>query len=371
MTRSAVEPSAESVDRACPAAPSPLRLRSRASLVATDCLSLDLRLKDAEPKARYVVGIDVSGASDVREQSQPLGTVRTDERGKARFQHVLSLAPGSYDAQVWVAPRTAARAPAEANARVPLGDMQRVVVADRGTDTARYLRIRTHPRAVRGARRVITSAYESAAAGHELRRLVRVMPELAEYPALAAESRRVLEPYRREYLAGVSTDIMSISLELAVFLRVLCKVRNPRRIVDLGSGFSSFVLRHHAAETTPAPVVWSVDDSAAWLERTGEFLSAHDLPADNLTTWDAFIARSRDEFDLVLDDLGSPPTRTATLPSALRLIGSDGIVVIDDMHKPWYRPYARRVVREAGLRYVSSRKLTIDNFGRYAAVAVR
>jgi len=116
--------------------------------------------------------------------------------------------------------------------------------------------------------------------------------------------------------------------------------------------------------------VWSVDDSAAWLARTAEYLSSHDLPSDNLATWDTFLDRS-DEFDLVLHDLGSPPTRTAALPRALRLIGSGGIVVVDDVHRPWYRPYARRTVREAGLRYVSARKLTMDHFGRYAAVALR
>jgi predicted O-methyltransferase YrrM len=339
------------------------RLRGHAAFDATDCLSVTVRLTDAEPNARYTVGLNVCGAELSATRSYRLGAVRTDERGKARLLRVLSVAPGSYDAQAWVAGPSCGPE--------PLGEAQRVLVEHAAIDTGRYLRMRTHPRPARGARRVVGSGCETLVAGRHLRRLRSALPEIDDYPALAAESRRVLEPHRREYVSAVSTDLMTVSLELAVFLRVLCKVRQPLRIVDLGSGFSSFVLRQHASEGSPAPVVWSVDDSPTWLERTREFLTSHGLPDDNLVTWDAFLRRRPRDFDLVLHDLGSPPTRTAALPTALQVCRPGGIVVIDDMHRAWYRPYARRIVRESDGRYFSARKLTIDGLGRYAAVATR
>jgi hypothetical protein len=63
---------------------------------------------------------------------------------------------------------------------------------------------------------------------------------------------------------------MSVSVELAVFLDVLCRLIEPDRILDLGSGFSSFVLRRHLASRDVGvhSVIWSIDDSPEWLEQT-------------------------------------------------------------------------------------------------------
>jgi predicted O-methyltransferase YrrM len=184
---------------------------------------------------------------------------------------------------------------------------------------------------------------------------------------VAREHRRALEPYRREYVTTVSSDIMTVSLETAALLAVLCETRVPRRIVDLGSGFSSFVLRRYAATAERAPEVWSVDDSPQWLERTAEYLAAQGVARDRLSTWQAF-DEPPSSFDLVLHDLGRPALRMAALPAALALLRAGGVLVVDDLHKAAYRPYARHVVRGSGLRCLSARALTTDRFGRYAGL---
>lgn len=47
-----------------------------------------------------------------------------------------------------------------------------------------------------------------------------------------------------------------------------CQVRPPRRILDLGSGFSPVTLRLYTEDMDPKPEVSSVDDSKEWQART-------------------------------------------------------------------------------------------------------
>ena len=66
----------------------------------------------------------------------------------------------------------------------------------------------------------------------------------------------------------------------AVFLRVLCREIGPAAVLDLGSGFSSFVLRSY--DDGGGARVTSVDDSETWLARTAQFLESRGVPTDQL-----------------------------------------------------------------------------------------
>lgn len=148
----------------------------------------------------------------------------------------------------------------------------------------------------------------------------------------------------------------------------LCKALRPRTLVDLGSGFSSFVFRYYALNAGEKVTVWSVDDSSEWLERTREFILRHKLNVDNLTTWDDFEDGKKAKFDIVLPDLGVTEVRVMTLKKALSLARPGGIVVLDDIHHPWYRSYAIWVLSSLKLSYyrLSSPSWTRDKFGRYS-----
>ena len=94
-------------------------------------------------------------------------------------------------------------------------------------------------------------------AKRDAERVRRRFPFLDGYQARASAARVRLAPEHRTYTRDVSPDPIAISLELSVFLSVVCDALGPRAILDLGSGFSSYVFRSYAKEarTDPSPVV--------------------------------------------------------------------------------------------------------------------
>lgn len=180
-----------------------------------------------------------------------------------------------------------------------------------------------------------------------------------------------LSPFHEEYVSEVSSDIMAASLELSVLLLFLCETLRPKRILDLGSGFSSFVFRHYARSASPTPVVWSVDDSPEWLEKTRSYLASRDVDAKDLYLWGELIRRKPDPFDLILCDLGGFDFRKDTFETVLGLLGNCGALVIDDMHSAEYGLHVRRIVAESGTIPYSMRRHTHDKFGRYSMLVFR
>jgi predicted O-methyltransferase YrrM len=145
-----------------------------------------------------------------------------------------------------------------------------------------------------------------------------------------------------------------------VFLGVVCEARRPHTILDLGSGFSSYVFRSyaHGADEFPGPVTHSVDRSAEWLDETRRFLRHQDRDCHNLWTCDEFIKHDRPPFDLVLQDMGDLGTRRRMLPQVLDMCRPGGMLVIDDMHVPGYRRALACELERLGHSYFSLRTFT-------------
>jgi hypothetical protein len=183
---------------------------------------------------------------------------------------------------------------------------------------------------------------------------------------MARKNRQALEPYYAQYISGVSDERYAVSLELSVFLLAMCQITEPHRILDLGSGFSSFVFRYYRARASLVPVVWSIDDDQDWLGKTRRFLDQHHVSKDNLAGWSSFATQDHEPFDLVSYDLGYMPLRTAALRTALACTRQDGFVILDDMHKLDYNAYVRAVVRDLGYTYYNLWPYTSDKLGRYS-----
>lgn len=196
-------------------------------------------------------------------------------------------------------------------------------------------------------------------------RIARAYPDLERKIDLA---RADLKHAYDDYASTVSTPDWAISLELASVLRTLCEIARPRRVVDLGSGFSSYVLVQYA-QAFDASVV-SVDTNPAWLSRTREFLERAGLPVGGLVEWKNFVAHENLTFDLVLDDLGSVDDRIDTVPAALSLVERGGVAIFDDRHRANLRSAVARECRSRGLEYLSLREVTRDQFGRYAGLVI-
>jgi len=231
-------------------------------------------------------------------------------------------------------------------------------------ELGRYLRLKP---LVGMVRRMDITPVQTVKGRWDNSRLRERMPAFADYETLAAPIRRRLDPHHGAYIQHVSNDTMAASLPLSTFLEVMCRVIHPQRVVDLGSGFSSFVLRNYASHAPDPIEVHSVDDHGGWLEKTRQYLSRHKLSTENVWEWSAFIAAATPRsFDLVLHDMGSMEFRAETLPEVLTLGRPGGYVVLDDVHKPAYRKRVHQVLSERGLNHLSLKQITVDNKARYS-----
>jgi predicted O-methyltransferase YrrM len=208
------------------------------------------------------------------------------------------------------------------------------------------------------------------------RRIRRAFPHLARYDELEQRSRGDLEPNYREYVTTVSPEGVPISLELAAFIDVLCMVRTPRRLLDLGSGFSSFVLRRYAEQAGVSVEVQSTDHASEWLAATRRYLEGHGLGVSGLSTWSDFRSREHAPFDLILLDLGSTGGdsagyRLSVLPYVLGLLTPGGVLILDDAHRLAFGRAVRRLVDAHGYRCWSLKRFVQDRFGRFALIVTR
>jgi predicted O-methyltransferase YrrM len=170
----------------------------------------------------------------------------------------------------------------------------------------------------------------------------------------------------REYTGGVSFEGMPFSLESACLLWSLCEVTSPKRILDMGSGFSSYVYRRYQASARMKPEVWSVDESEEWLEKTREYLVSHELSDDNLFYLGDFQALEPGGFDLISLDLGPLEERPDIFEKLVALLNPEGLILLDDMHGAEYRiEIARRLKAHDLVVGYSVRWLTLDKFLRY------
>lgn len=186
---------------------------------------------------------------------------------------------------------------------------------------------------------------------------------LQEQPHLEERIRR----YYKLYITTFSNPVMAISLELACLLYYLCEQLNTQVMVDLGSGFSSFVFRMYQREVNPQAQVFSVDHDPEWLERTSDFLTQSNVDSGNLWLWEDFRRhKPAISADLILNDLGGGATsRIPALTELLHNASPGTMLLLDDVHKKKLRPHAIDFIKKNKLRYIDLAPYTTDELGRY------
>jgi predicted O-methyltransferase YrrM len=159
-------------------------------------------------------------------------------------------------------------------------------------------------------------------------------------------------------------------------LRLLINLCVPGdRVLDLGSGFSSFVLRHYAESMSLE--VWSVDDSTQWLDKTYEYCKQSGIPDSvnrNFMVWDAFVEMqsTANPFDVVFIDIGRTRKRPEYYQTILRdCCDARSLVLFDDMHKPILKRAAEKELRRYNYLDIPVIKDTRDQFGRYCKLVFR
>jgi predicted O-methyltransferase YrrM len=206
-------------------------------------------------------------------------------------------------------------------------------------------------------------------AARDERALCRYAPDWrALVDRYAARDAQRITPAYQAYTREVSDAVYAISSELAVTLLLLCRWVKPRRILDLGSGFSTFLFHHYRTAIAPEaekPFVASVDDSAEWLEKTSRYLQEQSLAAEELWLWEDFSRRAHEPFDLIFYDIGGFDFRQTILNQIMDLLEPTGVAVFDDIHRADYGLFLRD---RFGPSLFSLRGLTKDRFGRYACL---
>jgi predicted O-methyltransferase YrrM len=188
-----------------------------------------------------------------------------------------------------------------------------------------------------------------------------------KYDLLKDHYRQRILSYYHEYINRISSEIMASSLQLSIFLLFLCEMAQPKKILDLGSGFSSFIFRFYALTAKEKPIIWSVDDSEEWLIKTATFLTSHHLPATNLVTWNAISNHDIGHFDFIFYDLGPFPFRKETLrPVMEKMTDAHGFIILDDMHSADYGLFVRRLLKSMHFQYYNTGYYTKDHFKRYS-----
>lgn len=165
-----------------------------------------------------------------------------------------------------------------------------------------------------------------------------------------------LQAQHKYYCTKISSPKMAISLELARFLLTLDL--EGKKVLELGSGFSSKVLRDAGASVT------TVDTDPSWLQKTMEYCGTE----RGFHLWDEIYPSHAEVYDIILQDIGGMERRAKTLPWVWAHLRWHGILVLDDVHK---KPYHDVVVGwlkgvSYSLPYDGVAQKTRDRFKRYA-----
>ncbi len=196
--------------------------------------------------------------------------------------------------------------------------------------------------------------------------LTTVYPTLHEFFSKKIILTKKLKSAYEDYVTNYSAPLISMSLSRGVFLYYFCQTIKPNTILDLGSGFSSYVFRSYANGDVK---VISVDDSKFWLNETKVFLEKYEVQTNNLLTWECYEKSTDKNFDLAFLDIGNLDFRLKILPELLEDIKSHGgILIVDDYHVPHYRKSINQLCQAKGLNIISLRKVTRTRLNHNAMI---
>lgn len=167
-----------------------------------------------------------------------------------------------------------------------------------------------------------------------------------------------------QYVAGRAREY-AISLELAQWLDEWIREHKPRRILDIGSGFSSWLFRQY-----PEIDAWSTEEDPAWLDSTRTFLEGAGCHQYHLMSWDSFNHMDHGQFDLVLLDCGHKIRRTQVFRSAIHELNTGGTMIVDDAHFTGVHHLSEMYARLQGMTFYEIPE-TLDDFKRFAIGIVK
>lgn len=224
----------------------------------------------------------------------------------------------------------------------------------------------------------------------------------------------ILKPYYKNYCKNVSPDNQALSFKASVYCYNYCVKNKPRKIIDLGSGFTSFVLRLYQKNFSTEDFkiyVYSVDDNKKWLNKTYNFLKNNKVNTDNLlffrntsvpvleknpkylnkkngkynflnddlvlslenpknseyiiTDFKTGENIKESNFDFIIYDMGLMITRGINLKNAMNLLDKNGNMFIDDLQ--FYEKFVKKIIKDHAILKILKEE-TLDNYSRYCGI---
>jgi hypothetical protein len=157
-----------------------------------------------------------------------------------------------------------------------------------------------------------------------------------------------------DYIKNYGDPKWTMSWPLATYIDRIIHQTKPKRVLDLGSGFSSYLFRVNNLDTV------SADKDPKWLRKTKKFLKSKHLNQEGLTS----NPYPEGEFDIVLLDYAMEDR--VKLFEYCREHGK--VIFLDDMHYKDYREEAAKFFKEDLIFDLSEE--TTDAYGRYAWMVV-
>jgi predicted O-methyltransferase YrrM len=182
------------------------------------------------------------------------------------------------------------------------------------------------------------------------------------------EAAEWVEPMLEDYLSRYNRRRdTAIAIEGALALVRACAEKMPRRILDLGSGFSSVIFREWARRQSARIEVVSTDDNPGWLAVTQLELAERGFDPRSCIAQASFeVWPERGRFDLLFVDWSGVESRAERLDDILEWATSGALVVFDDYHFDVFAAKLREACEERALELAVD-VASLDGFGRVQA----
>lgn len=192
-----------------------------------------------------------------------------------------------------------------------------------------------------------------------------------DYNQIVADFNMRMPELYAEYIKNVSS--MAPSLKTLKLLMQLCVTGN--KVLDLGTGFSSFVLRYYLTDLGIDLI--SADDNSGWLITTRKYCESQgitytDDEPNGFEHWKLLPNIVTSPVDVVFMDLGTTRRRVDYYADVLnRYCNENTLLLVDDMHKKILVHALNQELRHYTYLEIPVMNETKDEFGRYCRLFFR
>jgi predicted O-methyltransferase YrrM len=186
------------------------------------------------------------------------------------------------------------------------------------------------------------------------------------YRSKAIEYSYELESAYLDYTTNISNKVMAASLRCCVFLMCIYDATKPNKIIDLGSGFSSYALRYFKNKFNVNTEIYSVDSNKDWLIKSKEFCKNNNVDVSHFYSWDD-IKNKVIPFDLIFMDIDKTKKRISYYDHIYNhFLSKNTFMLVDDLHKP----LIRNKIKHIDIKHKKHRVYdeTIDKFKRFSSL---